>query len=216
MAQGFRQIPEDEIQQAMADYSMYGLNEAERRTGMSKKTIMKYAEERGVRSPTPQDVVDAMKINSIRAAQERTRHVNGRIDTAIDRTLDVLHLAHARELQILHNLGDTPDPDMLGAISRARTQAVKDLEGLLKRAGLLVGSADGAEWIGIVKQCIVAALDDSGLPVEMRAAFGQAFAHRLRMAQSGEDPMKPAGELEAAPDDEDDDVDEVDGEAEES
>lgn len=204
----------------MEVYRLRGLNAAERESGVSKKTVQKYARERGIEPPTSQAVRDQTTLASLRAAQVRSRRVNEKIDKGIDRTVNLLELAQAQETRILARI--KPDEldadglrDALTAITRSRTTAVKDLEMLLRRAGMLVGSADGSDVIDVVRACVRGALDDIGLPVEQREAFSKAFAGRLRAAQGNEEETAATAELEAG-DEIDGDADELDEDGEEA
>lgn len=189
----------------MEIYRTQGLNAAMRATGIDKKTVKKYADERGIKGTASQAVRDQAALASLRAAQVRSRHVNEKIDKGIDRTINLLELAQAKEIQILLRI--EPDrldndglKDALSAVTRSRTTAVKDMEMLLRRAGMLVGSADGNDVIEVVRHCVRGALEDVGLPAEMREAFSKAFADRLREAQGAEEDGRPAA-LEAGDDD---------------
>jgi hypothetical protein len=128
-----RKYSDDFKSNALEVYANVGLNEAARRVGTDKKTILRWAAEAGVDPPqVAADVIERNTRASRAAAARRTRDMEESRERMTKRLAHVSEAGLVRELEVLTAGGFSKED--LQALTNARQKAIQQFELLEGRA----------------------------------------------------------------------------------
>lgn len=167
-------------------YRSVGLNECARRTGIDKKTILRWGQEEGIDNETVMNRIrDDNRKRSIAAHARIQRERDEALERIMTRNLAIVEGAQARVIQLLRQ-GDRFGTNDLRALVDAFARATHDFQLLAGRP--TERGQDNSTVVNTVMDAMAGALTDVGLTQEAQEQIRRAFAERMRAVAANDGP----------------------------
>src|SRR5262249_43458504 len=209
----YRAHSDAEKQRVLAAFKSVGLNEAARRTGVAKTTILRWAEEAGIdkKAVTEEITEKAHRGGAAICARTELKRAEER-ERIIDDLTKISRAALVREGQVVAAGGFTKED--LRQLTQARKEAVAQLELLSGRATHRIEQQKTMAYFFPKPLAVLNQALDALIPPEYHAEFRRWVAERLREVQDEEDRARlglPPGDVVDAEEIEEAEVVEITG-----